>query len=345
MNFSFKLIRENLDIYLSTFLYMSIFSFFILKDLVFNINQNIENISHVQKEEFIPVNGIKVVKNDGKFEIDNLQEFEKVVGEFDQIIKQTLYRIEFSALIKNGENISEVRGIGLDIQAENNNLEYKLKNLIGSFHGFSVSKSIADSLANKDQNNSFEMYLFGKDSVDSAISLFPIKIGGVFDGIQDKLILVPLKMAKPLLKSDQYDYAIIEFNNIQDFIKNEKMINESLEKIGYKIINNIIKNEQNLNIFTNIYLLIMFAVSFLALRDSAILHERIKRTKEIILLYGWKKTDVLKIFFMQNILPIILYILIWLAISFYINYQFWYILMPVFILYLSVILIFFVIYL
>ena len=345
MKFSLKLIKENLDIYIAIFIYMSIFSFFILKDI--NNRSQINNI--YVKEEFIPNQAIKIIKNSdiNKIDIENLQQFEKTVGEFDQFIKQITYRLEFSALIKNGENVTEVRGIGIDTQSEAKNLKAKFTNFNGlSIDGFTISQIALENLIknSQDKNNSLEMYIFNRDSADSKISLFPIKITAVFDGINEKILTVPLKGARNLLQTDQYDYAVIEFHDKKELIKLLPLIKNSLEQIGYKISDlNKFNEYKNINIFSDIYLLIMFAVAFLALRDNAILNGRVKKTKDTLLLYGWKKIDILKIFFVQNILPLILFLLIWLAISLYINYKFWYILMPIFILYLLVSLIFFVI--
>ena len=223
---------------------------------------------------------------------------------------------------------SEIRGLALDVKSENQNLQNGLSKINGSFEGFAVSQNVIKILGNN-YNENYNLYLFNRDELEPKMSLFPIKISGSFE-TNEKILIIPLKIAETILKTDKYDYGVIEFHNKTVMLENMLKLNNALKDIGYKIEddqNYLIKRDKY---FSNLYLLILFAVAFLSLRDSVILNDKLKNIKFVLKLYGWSQTKIKILFLTQLLLVYIILITFGIVISIYIYLDLWYLLIPIF---------------
>lgn len=327
MQFNLRIIKENINIYIGILIYISIFSFFIWQEALLKLDILYKNI--YQNKDFIAENSLKIIKINDKIHHDNLHELEKITGEFYQAIKNINYRINFSAILKLNNIDSEIRGLALDVKSENQNLQNGLSKINGSFEGFAVSQNVIKILGNN-YNENYNLYLFNRDELEPKMSLFPIKISGSFE-TNEKILIIPLKIAETILKTDKYDYGVIEFHNKTVMLENMLKLNNALKDIGYKIEddqNYLIKKE--INIFSNLYLLILFAVAFLSLRDSVILNDKLKNIKFVLKLYGWSQTKIKILFLTQLLLVYIILITFGIVISIYIYLDLWYLLIPIF---------------
>lgn len=316
MKFSVTSIIKNRNLYLTTFVTFLIIAYIsILSNLWLNAYSNISTSyqSFTPKESLI-IEKINIEKPTKYIDISEIESIDKILGEFDAIIKKTIYRVEFSGLAKNGEFEAEFSGIGIDLKRDKSNLDNYIQITKGlnlqedSQNSIIISETIAKNLR-VDVNQSIELYVLNRDDEifnDEVMNIASLNISGIFQEpfSSNSLIILPIRLSDFILKTSTINSVIIEFYLKEDSKRFKLEVNEKLKSIGLNIKENknISQFQDWHNILYVLYTFLLFTVVIIAHRDSRLLIERKRNNISTLIHYDWKRSDIFLLNLKENLI-------------------------------------------
>ena len=323
MKYSINSIIKNREIYITTFITFFVLAFLtIFTKYWINEYLQLETLQKdlITKESLVIKKGLNFQDS----EIINLadtQQVEKILSEYDSVIKKVFYRVEFSGLAKNDEFATNFRGFGIDLKRDESSLNKFIQIEKGQNLSINYKNSIiiSQNMANRlkvDINDSLEIFVLNRDNEmidDEVVNIASLRINGIFkEPFNNRnLLFLPIRLSDFILKTSDLNSIIVDFYLEVDAKRVKEELNQKLQKFGMKIEEiKIVEIEKIQKIEIAIYILILFFATILAFRDVKILIEKRRKNIRALIQYNWGKFQIFRLNFSEvmifNILAFLL---------------------------------------
>jgi len=308
MKFSINSILKNRAIYITTFI-----TFFILAFLTiftkYWISQYLE-LEYLQKDlitkESLVVKKGLTFQDSEIITLADIHKVEKILSEYDSVIKKVFYRVKFSGIAKNDEFSTNFQGFGIDLKRDANSITEFIKIKQGqnlsniSKHSIIISEKMAKELK-VDVNDSLELFVLNRDNEmidDEVMNIASLRINGIFQEpfSNRNLLFLSMPLSNFILKTSDVNSIIIDFYLTVDAKRVKKELSKKLEKFGMKIKERNIKELEKAEIIEiSIYILILFFVIILSFRDVKILIENRRNNIKALIQYNWTSFQIFRL--------------------------------------------------